>query len=338
MPQKQAAGVRGTLLRRDSKLNSALITSVARHGLGPFLQSTRTLVALVDAHGRLVADNPAFELLLQSDPSAVSFLDLIAPVQREPVEQLLESARRAKKPIQGQIDFGTTGHSIGCDCLLVPAGRGATLLFAEPTHAAFDLLKANDRLAEELTAARSALDEKTAEFLAVVAHADELAHTDSLTLLPNRRSIIADVQRQVTYAERYGTPLAISMLDLDGFKAVNDSSGHLSGDKILGIVARDLRDRIRQPDEIGRYGGDEFLVVLPNSTAAAASEQASRLCQHVRSTRIPLGETSIQLTLSAGIAQFRQGADDWSSVLERADRALYEAKHLGGDRWLLLES
>jgi diguanylate cyclase (GGDEF)-like protein len=336
--KQQAAGARGKLLRRDSELNSALITSVVRSGLGPYLESTRTLVALVDGHGLLVGDNPAFELLRGGDPSAVSFLDLVSPAQRESAQQLLGSAIHAKKPVRGRIGFGSAEYSLGCDCLIVPAGRGATLIFAEPTQAALDLLAVNEQLAQELNDARQALDERAAELLAVVAQADELAHTDSLTLLPNRRSIIADLQRQVTYAERYGTPLAISMLDLDGFKAVNDSWGHPFGDKILGIVARDLRDRIRQPDEIGRYGGDEFLVVLPNSTAAAASEQASRLCQHVRSERIPHEEESIQLTLSAGIAHFRQGDDDWSSLLERADRALYEAKRLGGDRWLILES
>ena len=117
------------------------------------------------------------------------------------------------------------------------------------------------------------------------------------------------------------------------------ASGHAAGDKVLVTLARGLRDRIRQPDEIGRYGGDEFLVVLPNSTAVAASQQASRLCQYVRSTPLSLADgPATGLTLSVGITQLKHGDDDWHTLLERADRALYEAKHQGGDRWLILES
>jgi len=173
----------------------------------------------------------------------------------------------------------------------------------------------------------------------VLVQAEELAHTDSLTLLPNRRAIIADLQRQVTYAERYETPLAISMLDLDGFKEVNDQLGHSAGDKVLAAVARGLRERMRHPDVIGRYGGDEFLVILPNSTAVAASEQALRLCEYVRTTPLaPLSAPATRLTLSVGITHFKPGDDDWHKLLERADRALYEAKRQGGDTWLILES
>jgi len=311
---------------------------VVRYGLESFLQSTRTLVALVDLQGRPLAANPAFELLSAEQGPAESIQGLVAPGHRSSARLLLDSAARDHKPARAKLEFGSEKKSLQYDCLFVPAEPGAALLFAEPIHVAANLLSANEELANELSDTRSALAEKTAELHAVMAQADVLAGTDSLTFLRNRRSIITDLQQQVAYAERYGTPLAVSMMDLDGFKSVNDSSGHPAGDKILGIVARALRDRIRQPDEIGRYGGDEFLVILPNSTALAASEQAARLCEHVRSNPIPFGGTIIQLGLSAGIAQFAHGADTWQSLLERADRALYEAKRLGGNQWLILES
>jgi diguanylate cyclase (GGDEF)-like protein len=309
-----------------------------QYGLDPFLASTRTLVALVDAGGHPLAGNSAFEILRGDEPAAESLPDMIVSTQRRHATDLFASVRRDQKPARGRFDFGSERKSTRYECLLIPAGPDATLVFAEPVHADSTLLAANEQLATELNAARSALADKTAELQALVAQVDTLAHTDSLTYLPNRRSILSDLQRQVTYAERYNTPLAISMLDLDGFKSVNDRSGHPAGDKILGMLARELRDRIRQPDQIGRYGGDEFLVILPNSTAAAASEQATRLCQHVRRTSIPFADGTIQITLSAGITQYRPGADTWQSLLERADRALYEAKRLGGDQWLILEA
>lgn len=323
---------------RDAKFGSTLIAEVALHGLGPFLDSTRMLVALIDADAQILAANPAFERLVSGAGPVPTVVDLITPEQRERASRLLDIAKRDQTPERGHFDFGLGVSSAGYNCLFVPADQGTILLFGEPIMADADLVSANEGLAVELDAARTQLADKTAELRAVVAQADEMVHTDSLTSLPNRHSIISSLRRHVTYAERYGTTLAVSMLDLDGFKAVNDDSGHPSGDFILSIVARALRDRIRQPDEIGRYGGDEFLVILPNSTAGAASDQASRLCQHLRSTSMPLGEKTIRLTLSAGIAQFAPATDTWESLLDRADRALLEAKRLGGDQWLILET
>ncbi len=167
--------------------------------------------------------------------------------------------------------------------------------------------------------------------------ADEVSHTDTLTFLPNRKFIVADLQRQVTFSERYDTPLSISMIDLDFFKKVNDVHGHISGDEVLRFVASELRDHIRQPDEIGRYGGEEFLVILPNSSLKAACEQATRLCQQVRSTPIISGGKVIRMTISIGIAQFRIHNENWEKLLDRADQALLQAKQNGRDQWAVLE-
>ena len=139
------------------------------------------------------------------------------------------------------------------------------------------------------------------------------------------------------YSERYGTPLSISMLDLDHFKQVNDTHGHSSGDDVLRKVASELRDHIRQPDEIARYGGEEFLVILPNSSLKAACEQASRLCQQVRSTPLISGGIVIQMTISIGIAQLQLHNENWQKLLDRADQALLQAKQNGRDQWAVLE-
>jgi diguanylate cyclase (GGDEF)-like protein len=331
--------MRGMSWLTESPSSSALVKRALSEGFGALLESAHTLAVLIDEQGQPVAANPAFGRLRQVLPSARYLAELVLPAHRLLLEQAIASAHSSRQVILEQIGFDVPNRVIHCSCAIVAAGRGATLILAEPTLPESDLVAANAQLADELGAARAALELKTAELHAVLAQADELAHTDSLTLLPNRRSIIADLQRQVTYAERYETPLAVSMLDLDGFKAINDQLGHSVGDRVLGFVARGLRDRIRQPDQIGRYGGDEFLVILPNSTSVAASEQASRLCQYVRSTSLSLVDgMAMRLTLSAGITHLKPGDDDWRTLLERADRALYEAKRQGGDRWLILES
>jgi diguanylate cyclase (GGDEF)-like protein len=193
------------------------------------------------------------------------------------------------------------------------------------------------QLEAELLKIKTELENKKIELQAVTDQADEVSHVDFLTFLPNRRFIVAELQRQVMYSERYGTPLSISMLDLDHFKQVNDTHGHSSGDDVLRKVASELRDHIRQPDEIARYGGEEFLVILPNSSLKAACEQASRLCQQVRSTPIISGGIVIQMTISIGIAQLQLHNENWQKLLDRADQALLQAKQNGRDQWAVLE-
>ena len=125
------------------------------------------------------------------------------------------------------------------------------------------------------------------------------------------------------------------LLDIDHFKNVNDTYGHLAGDEALRQVAYQLRDHIRHPDMAGRYGGEEFLILLPNSDSNAAAEQASRLCKQVRETIIQVEDHTLNITISIGIAQFRNGEDTWETLLNRADNAMYEAKNNGRDRWVV---
>jgi diguanylate cyclase (GGDEF)-like protein len=173
---------------------------------------------------------------------------------------------------------------------------------------------------------------------AVVAQADEVSHTDALTFLPNRKSMIAELQRQVTYAERYGVPLSVSMIDIDNFKEINDTLGHGVGDQVLRFIASQMRDRIREPDVLGRYGGDEFLVILPNSTASGAAEQATRLNQQVASSPVVAGKELIRVTMSIGITQYQPNSDTWETLLERADQAMYQAKHDGRGTWAIIKA
>lgn len=184
----------------------------------------------------------------------------------------------------------------------------------------------------ELEAARRQLKAKEIELEAVRVQADEVSHTDALTYLPNRRQVINTLQTEVHRAERYGTPLSISMIDIDHFKAINDTFGHTVGDQVLRQLATLLRESIREPDMVGRYGGEEFLVILPNTRLNDAAEQAARLCRLVRSAEFDVG-TKTQLTISIGVAEYRTGEEAWQKFLSRADMALYEAKNKGRDRW-----
>jgi diguanylate cyclase (GGDEF)-like protein len=189
---------------------------------------------------------------------------------------------------------------------------------------------------KELEEAKRVLKIKEIELEAVLAQAEEVSHVDALTCLPNRRQAIKTLQLEVDRAERYNTLLSISMIDIDHFKKVNDSYGHTAGDQVLFQLANILQDGVRKPDTVGRYGGEEFLVVLPNTRLQQAAEQAARLCMHIREATFDIGDV-IHLTVSIGVAEYKHGRENWQKFLSRADMALYAAKNAGRDRWTMSE-
>ena len=193
-----------------------------------------------------------------------------------------------------------------------------------------------NKVRQELEEAKRSIKKKDIELKAILAQADEVSHTDALTFLPNRRQVINSLQKEVHRAERYQTSLSISMLDIDHFKGINDSYGHAVGDQVLLQLANMLREGIRESDMVGRYGGEEFLILLPNTKLKKAAELAVRLCQYVKGTDIDVGNKT-NLTVSVGVAEYKHGEETWQKLLSRADMALYEAKNTGRDRWAVSE-
>jgi diguanylate cyclase (GGDEF)-like protein len=159
-----------------------------------------------------------------------------------------------------------------------------------------------------------------------------LAVTDPLTDLYNRRFFDEALERELSGALRHGRELAILAIDLDGFKAINDSAGHLAGDGILVGVARALRSATRRSDIVARTGGDEFLVLVIAGNHTHSRTLAGRILRHIQA--IPTGGP--RLSASVGIATAPPCPTSPSQLLRRADRALYRAKQLGRGRAVLL--
>jgi diguanylate cyclase (GGDEF)-like protein len=162
------------------------------------------------------------------------------------------------------------------------------------------------------------------------------ALTDELTGLFNHRRFQEVISHEVERARRFETPLALVMLDLDDFKAVNDRHGHLQGDLVLREVARVLRDTAREVDEPARYGGEELAVALPQTDLDGARHFAERLRERIEALRVPRvdGTGSLRVTASLGVAALPQAASpgDKDALVAAADAALYEAKRLGKNR------
>jgi diguanylate cyclase (GGDEF)-like protein len=161
-----------------------------------------------------------------------------------------------------------------------------------------------------------------------------LARTDALTGIPNRRFIDETIAMELSRANRYGQDLAIVMADLDDLKEINDSYGHEAGDGILRFVAEVARQSCRQVDVVGRYGGDEFVFVLPSTKADEAALFAERFRQQLttRPAPVPASEP-LHLTVSLGVAYWdRESMADPAALIRQADRAMYKAKSTGRNR------
>jgi diguanylate cyclase (GGDEF)-like protein len=156
------------------------------------------------------------------------------------------------------------------------------------------------------------------------------AATDSLTGLPNRRAIDANLMRMVALAGRSMEPIAALLLDLDHFKQVNDRYGHGGGDELLAAVGAAIQATIRESDFAGRYGGEEFIVALPNTGLDGAVKVAELLRRAIGGISVPSVDQTI--TVSVGVAVLPDHAADAVGLVRAADRALYLAKNLGRDR------
>lgn len=317
-----------------------LAETIATQDVEIIFETIHAMVALVDSDGTLVSWNSAFEACNKTTPAAVNLNELFAANDKSLLHGKLSNGTVNHWAVE--FPFGGNGSSKYCDCIFIPTDNGRILFIAERMESDIALQEMIERLNRrvKLFQIESEFTKKIArnkqiEMDAVMVQASEVAHVDPLTFLVNRRTIIKELQDEVLRAERYHSMLSVSVVDVDNFKTVNDTHGHPVGDEVLRQVAHQLREGIRHPDVVGRYGGEEFLIILPNSDANAAAEQASRLCRQVRETTVNFKDHEVKVTLSVGVAQFRVGVDTWDTLLSRADNAMYEAKNDGRDRWMI---
>ena len=155
---------------------------------------------------------------------------------------------------------------------------------------------------------------------------------DSLTGLFNRPAVLEALEREVIRSNREKHPMSVIMADLDHFKDINDTYGHQAGDAVLQEMAQRMLSSFRAYDFVGRYGGEEFLVVVPSAELAMAVELAERLRQHISAQPVNFGGTMIPVTVSLGVATTTADSNQPVQLLHQADEALYAAKRAGRNR------
>lgn len=153
---------------------------------------------------------------------------------------------------------------------------------------------------------------------------------DELTNIYNRRYIIESLKKEKAFADRTGEKFSLALIDIDNFKEVNDKYGHEVGDKVLEMVAYEIQNSVREADIVGRWGGDEFIVILRNTDIEKAKKVAERIKEQVKNIKV----NSINLSVSIGLTEYN-GRESLKDLIRKADKALYRAKEKGKDRIFL---
>ncbi|TGG93231.1 diguanylate cyclase [Natronospirillum operosum] len=191
----------------------------------------------------------------------------------------------------------------------------------------------NAYIGSVITSLRDRLRSRNRELEQAMHRLEDLATRDPLTQLPNRRSVMEqmDLEQARLQTPEVGNRLCLCMVDVDHFKAINDNHGHHAGDAVLCWLARLLDEKVEDQHFIGRFGGEEFLLLLPGYSLHAARELIDQLRRVVAEAQPPTLPAGQRITLSAGVAECRP-EDDIEHILQRADEALYVAKHRGRNR------
>ncbi len=261
----------------------------------------------------IVYVNPAFTALTGYDADEVighSTRLLHGPKTDPQTVAAVRAAMEAQRPIRVELlNYSCDGEEFWIDTNIVPLrdDHGRVTHFATIGRD----LTATKRLQQELLL---------------------MASTDPLTGLLNRRRFLEQAESDFQRSQRYQHELAVVMLDIDHFKAINDSHGHFVGDQVLIAMSRATENLLRNTDILGRWGGEEFVILMPETPLAGAAILAERLREELARLTVDTTGGALRFTISAGVAA-RGGTDAGiTDILQRADSALYAAKHHGRNR------
>jgi len=223
-----------------------------------------------------------------------------------------------------------TGRSSRAD-LVAGLDAGADDYMVKPIDP--EELRARVQVGVRVATLQRRLAEQVAELASARDHLARIASTDALTDLYSRRGWFELAASEFSRSRRYGRAVSLLLIDLDYFKRVNDTFGHDAGDRLLQTFAAMLRVECRQSDVVGRIGGEEFAILLPETSIHAAQRLAERICLASRALNVVTAAGEISCTVSIGISAI--GSHDFTidDVMRRADSALYEAKRGGRDQW-----
>ena len=281
------------------------------------VENTNDVIMVLDATPltaggpNIVYVNPAFEELMGYRADEVlgqnpKFLQ--GPDTEDKTRYQIRQAMRENKSIRTQIlNYAKDGTELWLDINFVP-------LFDE-----------NGELAYYAAIERDLTEHKKLQF-----ELEDMAKTDSLTRLANRQAFMERANSEFNRARRYSRSLSVIMIDIDHFKSINDQHGHAAGDEVLRQLGQHCSSRLRDSDFLGRIGGEEFVLLLPDTAQDSAYHVAERMREQLSTTSIVLDNgITLGITASFGVAAMNKEDADFNAILQRADTAMYDAKHGG---------
>ncbi|GCL53670.1 two-component response regulator [Microcystis aeruginosa NIES-3806] len=279
-------------------------------------------VEILDSAGYETACASSFQQAIERVKTAnpdLILLDLIMPKKRG-----LELCRRLKSDnLYAHIPIIFVTDSKEKEDIINAFNSGALDYITKPFHS-WELL-ARVKIHLEL--------KKTQEELKNInSQLEKLVRTDSLTGVNNRREILALGEKEWQRCHRYHRYFSVLVIDIDHFKHINDTFGHVLGDKTLITIAGAIKNCLRQVDSFGRFGGEEFVAILPETNLEDAGTLARRICQVINKLNIEIDRQKVRVTASIGVATFSPQDNNLETVIERADRAMFAAKNQGRNR------
>lgn len=262
------------------------------------------------------------------------------------MSRMADEALRILQPLSAVIDkpLSPVDNAAADDAFTVAGAGGFGIRAAVPmagserqlVAAVLELLQSSDERYRDLEQRFVTMQHENMDLMMRNRILSEVSARDSLTGLYNRWYVMEKIECEMNRSLRHGSPVTVLMMDIDHFKLVNDTWGHAVGDQVLKAIGQVLRDSCRVYDVPGRYGGEEFCVVLPETPMGNSPAVAERIRTRVESSAVAIDDLSIHVTASIGIAGIEAGAADAvqtaNALIDRADRALYVAKHRGRNR------
>ncbi len=258
----------------------------------------------------------AWEILAQPDPPTMAVLDWVMPHMTGP--EVCRRVRETRREPYTYILLLTSKNTKGETVEGLEAGADDYIVKPFDQHELQVRLRVGKRIVDlqmDLLQAREELRDR--------------ANKDLLTMLPNRSAIVAALEQELSRCHRDSRTVGIILLDIDHFKKINDSYGHFAGDAVLREAAARLRGNMRTYDQVGRYGGEEFLVVLPNCDLEQATNQAERMRQRLHATTMIVDGVEMRVSASFGVTVSDGSERTPDAFVRLADEALYRAKANG---------
>lgn len=289
------------------------------HIFRSLVENTNDVIMVLDATPLeqggpfIVYVNPAFERLMGYSAEEVMGQNpkiLQGQDTDDETRYKLRNAMRSGKAIRTQIlNYDKFGNELWLDINMVP-------LFDEDGELAY----------------YAAIERDLTEYKRLQSHLESMANTDSLTGLANRQAFMHRAEKEFAGSRRYAHPLSAVMIDVDHFKNINDRYGHAVGDQVLRRVSEICQCSLRASDVLGRIGGEEFVLLLPNTPQDNAIYVAERMREQLARSPIEVDGLVITITASFGVTSISESDINFNHILERADEAMYLAKHEGRNR------